>query len=52
MQKKKIKSLHLSKHVIAKIQLSAQQQLKGGTEPISPPMSQRPDDQGICYAPK
>lgn len=52
MKKKQIKNLALSKTVIAKIHLSAQQQLKGGTDPISPPeeypRTQDPGAVGYC----
>ncbi|WP_299885552.1 hypothetical protein [uncultured Lacinutrix sp.] len=51
MKKKTIKNLKLSKSVIAKIQLSALQKIKGGTDPISPPaMTKAPDEDGVCYA--
>ncbi|WP_299885558.1 class I lanthipeptide [uncultured Lacinutrix sp.] len=38
MKKKLIKNLSLSKTVIAKIQLSTVEKIKGGTDPISPPI--------------
>lgn len=52
MKNTKNRKLRFSKinvAVIQKLQLSA---IKGGTEPVSAPMSQEPDVNGVCFAEK
>ena len=50
MKKSRIKNLELSKKSIALITSIKTTEIKGGTEPVSPPMSQQPDRHGVCYA--
>lgn len=50
MKKKSTRNLKFTKISVASIQTSAIKAVKGGTEPVSPPMSQAPDDQTVCYA--
>ncbi|PTX62700.1 natural product precursor [Kordia periserrulae] len=49
MKKQKINKLKLSKKSISVLQKLELKEIKGGTEPVSAPMSQAPDDQTICY---
>lgn len=44
------RSLKFTKISIAVIDKLLEKSIKGGTEPISVPMTQAPDEEGICYA--
>lgn len=50
MKNNKTRRLQLAKISIATIHELNLKTIKGGTEPVSVPMSQEPDDQGVCYA--
>ncbi|QHI36006.1 hypothetical protein IMCC3317_13590 [Kordia antarctica] len=50
MKKNQIKKLQLTKIDIAKITDMFTSEIKGGTDPVSPPMSEAPDRNGVCYA--
>ncbi|EDP95275.1 hypothetical protein U8527_15765 [Kordia algicida OT-1] len=50
MKKKTKRTLQFAKISVAAIQTLDAKGIKGGTEPVSPPMSQAPDDQTVCYA--
>jgi len=50
MKKKSTRNLQLAKISVAVIQKLQTKAVKGGSEPVSPPMSQAPDEEKVCYA--
>ncbi|WP_157547254.1 class I lanthipeptide [Kordia zhangzhouensis] len=52
MKKVNKRKLQFSKIAVAIIQELQLKAIKGGTEPVSAPMSQEPDQNGICFAEK
>ncbi len=50
MKKHILKNLQLRKKVIVTMTQHQASMIKGGTNPVSVPMTQAPDDQGVCYA--
>ena len=52
MKKQNVRTLQLVKNSVAAMQELNAKTIQGGSEPVSPPMSQVPDGETICYAPR